>query len=125
MVAHSRRKSKGTNAERELVKLLWEKGWAALRTASSGSMKVPLPDVVAARKGKLLAIECKTTKKLPKYLNIEEVKELEKFADVAGALPIIAVKVSHKGWIFVHSKHARKTSHFVVVDGEEENIEII
>ena len=35
-------KSKGTNAERELIHNLWANGYAAIRSAGSGSMKAKL-----------------------------------------------------------------------------------
>ena len=48
-------KSKGTNAERELIHAFWGKGYAAIRSAGSGSMKYPSPDIIAAKKGKRFA----------------------------------------------------------------------
>lgn len=41
-------KSKGINAEREIIHLFWSMpGWTACRVAGSGSMKYPSPDVIA------------------------------------------------------------------------------
>ena len=54
------RKSKGINAERELIHIFWKtKSWAACRVAGSGAIKYPAPDVLAGNGNILLAIECK------------------------------------------------------------------
>ena len=55
-------KRKGTNAERDLIKLFWSVGWAAVRVAGSGSMQFPSPDLLVGNKIRRLAIEVKTTK---------------------------------------------------------------
>ena len=34
-------KSKGSNAERQLLHMFWDAGWACLRSAGSGSMNHP------------------------------------------------------------------------------------
>ena len=58
------RKSKGINAERDLIHKFWNvEGWSAVRVAGSGSMKYPSADVLATNKLRRLAIECKTSKK--------------------------------------------------------------
>ena len=60
-------KSKGINGERELVHMFWNRGWACLRIAGSGSSKYPSPDILAGNKLRKLAIECKITKDQKKY----------------------------------------------------------
>jgi len=118
-LAHSKRKSKGTNAERELVNILWDNGWASVRIAGSGSVKHPSPDIIAGKKGLVYVIECKTTYKLPKYLKIEEVEELELFASRLGAIPIVAVKVYKNGWFLMDSRGLRRTERGVVFEKGE------
>ena len=108
-------KIKGTGAERELVHLLWKTGWAALRVAGSGSIKYPVPDIIAGKNKKVLAIECKTTKDDCQYLTKEEVADLKEFARITGAEPYIAVRFAREEWRFLHPDELDVTiSQFVV-----------
>ena len=66
-------KSKGINAERELVHMFWSKNWACLRIAGSGSSRYPSPDVLVSNKLRRLAIECKITKEQKKYFERKEI----------------------------------------------------
>lgn len=116
MVNHSRRKAKGTNAERELVHIFWQHGWAASRMAGSGSITIPSPDIIAGKNRELYVIECKTVDKLPKYFSIKEISDLELFAHRIGAKPVVAVKVSRKGWFFLESRFLRKTQKSFIMD---------
>ena len=74
------RKSKGINAERELIHKFWANGWAALRSAGSGSMRYPSPDIIAAKINRRIAIEAKVSAEESKYLGKEEVEDLKKFS---------------------------------------------
>jgi len=71
------KKAKGTNAERDLIHLFWKNGWAAMRTAGSGSMKYPLPDVLAGNSVRKIAVECKVTSGSRQYLTKKEISELK------------------------------------------------
>lgn len=96
------RKSKGINAERDLIHKFWNtKSWCAARIAGSGSMKYPSADILATNKLRRLAIECKTSNDKNKYLTKEEVKQLKEFADIFGAEPWIAVKFDRHDWLFI------------------------
>ena len=66
-------KSKGSNAERELIHKFWANGFAAIRSAGSGSMKYPSPDILAARGDRVIAIECKITQNPYKYFEKQEI----------------------------------------------------
>lgn len=94
-------KSKGINAERELVHMFWAKNWACLRIAGSGSNKYPSPDLLVSNKLRRLAIECKVTKEDKKYFNKESMDSLLKFADVFGTEAWTAVKFKGSEWYFV------------------------
>lgn len=109
-------KSKGINAERELVHMFWSKGWACLRIAGSGSMKYPSADILAANKLRRLAIECKVTKDQKKYFEKKEIEALKKFADVFGAEPWIAVKFKGQEWFFISLEDLEETDKCFVVD---------
>jgi Holliday junction resolvase len=96
-------KSKGSNAERELIHLFWAtKEWTACRVAGSGSMKYPSPDIIANKEGMNLAIECKATGSNNQYLEKREVDELVEYATKAGARPLIAVRFNRKEWRFLN-----------------------
>ena len=102
-------KSKGTNAERELIHNFWANGFAAIRSAGSGSMKYPSPDILAAKKNRILAIECKITKKENKYFEKKEIVDLLKFSKMFGAEPLIAVKFKGFDWFFLRVGNLKET----------------
>ena len=54
------KKQKGTYAERELVKMFWGAGFAAMRAAGSGNTPLPCPDVIASNGQLTFAVECKS-----------------------------------------------------------------
>ena len=95
------RKSKGINAERELIHLFWKNGWSACRVAGSGSTKYPSPDVLAGNNVRKLAIECKVTKDVRQYFTAKEIDELKMFAKIFGAEPWVCVKFNNVDWYFL------------------------
>lgn len=97
-------KSKGINAERDLIHKFWAaNGWAAIRVAGSGSMKYPSADIVATNRDKILAIECKVSKNLQKYISKEDIEQIKKFAYLFNAKPIIAIKFKGQDWFFINA----------------------
>ena len=112
------RKSKGINAERELIHAFWKKGWAALRAAGSGSIKYPCPDVLAGKGARRIAIECKASADNKKYLTRKEINELEEFARIFGAEPWVAVRFDNIKWFFISTSDLEKTkeSNYVSVE---------
>lgn len=97
-------KTKGSNVERELINMFWNKDWGAVRVAGSGSTRFPSPDVLASNKIRRVAIECKFVNKEKKYFPKEEVEMLECFAKRFGAEPWIGIKFSRKSWFFLKTK---------------------
>ena len=97
--------NKGANAERELIKAFFDKGFAVLRVAGSGVSPLPSPDVVALKSGRIIAIECKAWK--GNYLAIESKTFLDEvnWAKTAGAEFFVGWKVPHKGWFFIQERH--------------------
>ena len=95
------RKSKGINAERELIHLFWGNGWSACRVAGSGSTKYPSPDVIAGNNVRKIAIEAKATKDIRQYLTGKEVDELRTFSRIFGAEPWIGVRFNNMDWYFM------------------------
>ena len=111
-------KQKGSNAERELLHLFWDKGWACLRCAGSGSMKYPGPDLIAGSResNRRMAIECKTSKSEKIYLNQWDVDQLKFFSEIFDARPYFAVKFTRKDWIFLTLEDIEKTKSGFVID---------
>ncbi len=103
-------KSKGINAERELVHMFWSKNWACLRVAGSGSNKYPSPDILVGNKLRRLAVECKVTKDSKKYFKKEGIDALKMFADVFGAEPWVAVKFKGHDWYFISLEDLKETA---------------
>ena len=102
-------KSKGTNAERELLHMFWSRNWACLRSAGSGSMKYPGPDLIVSNKVRTLAIECKSTKKTKQYLDNHDINQLKDFCEIFGAEPWLAVRFARKEWMFLSIEDIEKT----------------
>lgn len=93
---------KGSKEERDLVRLLWENNFAAMRApASGGATKKPLPDVLAGNGEIYLAIEVKTTTKDRIYIDSQKIKGLCEFSEIFGALPYVGIKFKYKKWLFI------------------------
>lgn len=117
-------KSKGINAERDLLHKFWNVGgWSAVRIAGSGSMRYPSADILASNKLRRLAIECKVTKGQKKYFEKKEIAALKEFADIFGAEPWIAVRFKGYDWFFVSLEDMAETnkSFFIDVDSMKNN----
>lgn len=103
------RKSKGLNAERDLLRSFWANGWAAVRVAGSGSSHYPSPDLLVGKEGRRLAIECKITKESKKYLTAEEIEQLRYFSQLFGAEMWIAIKFPGIDWHLILAEDMDKT----------------
>jgi len=109
---------KGSRFERELVHMFWEKGFAAIRTPASGSIRHPVPDVIAGNGQKYLAIEVKARSKLPVYISEKDINELIEFSRIFGAEPFIGVRISKMGWKFLKIEHLKRTKMGYKIDEE-------
>ena len=109
------RKSKGINAERDLIHKFWSNDWAAVRIAGSGSMKYPSADIIATNKVRKLAIECKTSAGENRYLKNEEIDQLKEFSHLFGAEPWIAVKFDRHDWLFLSLDDLKDTGNNFLV----------
>jgi Holliday junction resolvase len=111
-------KTKGSNAERELVHLFWESGWACIRSAGSGSMNFWSPDLLAGNAIRRIAVECKATKSNIQYLTKDEVEELKRFADLFGAEAWIGVRFNNQKWFFLNTEDLKDSGKNLAVSVE-------
>jgi Holliday junction resolvase len=108
------RKSKGINAERELLHKFWDNGFVAMRAPASGAIKYPCPDLLVGNAIRKLAIECKTTSAEKQYISSDQIESLRKFTEIFGAEPWVAVRfrmsISDKvGWYFISLDDLKET----------------
>ncbi len=82
---------KGSSFERSLKKLFEKKGFAVIRSAGSHGV-----DILAGKKGKIYAFECKSTSNKNFYISNEDVNKLINFSELFGAIPYIALKISNE-----------------------------
>lgn len=101
-------KAKGSAAERELIKMFWNAGWAAFRAAGSGSTPLPCPDLIAGTHNRKLAIECKSTKDSKKYLTKKEVDELLEFSRRFGCEAWIGIRFDRNKWYFISTEDMKE-----------------
>ncbi len=97
-------KSKGSNAERELVHMFWKNEWACMRAAGSGSTQFCCPDIIAGNAERRIAIECKSTKFKTQYLTKKEIEDLKYFALKFGAEAWIGVRFTGMKWFFINTE---------------------
>lgn len=101
-------KNKGSRTERELLHMFWKEKWSVIRSAGSGVIPIPNPDLVAGNGKRLLAIECKSGKGR-RYVKDKQVKELKEFSKKLGAEPLIAVRFDNEEWFFLTLNKLVKT----------------
>lgn len=102
-------KAKGSTAERELIHMFWDNGWAAMRAAGSGSTRHPSPDIIAGNARRKIAMECKITAGKYQYLTKKEIDELERFCQMFGCEGYAAVKFSGHDWFFLVLEDLKET----------------
>ncbi len=113
-------KVKGSNAERELVAMFWEMGFAALRIAGSGRMNFPCSDVLASDGERIFSIECKSTKKKHQYITNAQIGDLHKFSAMFSAQPVVGVKFGSE-WRFYNPEGLKRTPSGQVVINKKDN----
>lgn len=98
---------KGIREERELVQLLWKRGFAVIRAPASGaSTRMSRPDIIAgnSERGVQFAFEVKTTHDEKLYISRESVSQLIDFSRRFGCQPVLAIKFKGRGmsWLFIN-----------------------
>lgn len=95
-------KSKGSNAERELVRMFTEQGWRALRVAGSGVNDDSPCDIIAGKVGKGgYAIEAKSSKSNRIYITKSQIEDFILFSQMIGLQPALAIRFNYQGWLFL------------------------
>jgi len=112
-------KAKGSNIERELFQKFIENNYRAVRVAGSGRMENAECDLIAGKKGKKYSIEVKSSKKPVKYISKEQIENFMIFSEIFGLKPVLALRFSREGWLFLHPKHLRDTGKNWTIDLKE------
>lgn len=97
---------KGAAAERELMRMLWARGAAVIRSAGSGNSYAP--DVVAILNGRAVAFECKAWSKRELFVRREQYEKMVEWSQRANAPVFIAWKYPRLGWFFVPLAYLEK-----------------
>ncbi len=105
----SKKYFKGYKLERKVKDMLERDGWYVIRSA--GSKK---PDLIAAKDGKVVVIECKSTSKQTLYLDKKEVKNLIDVSKHFNAQPMYAVKYARKIYFFFMEEIKEKEKSYVI-----------
>ncbi len=97
------RYAKGSASERELMHILNSRGFSVMRAPSSGGAIYPL-DIVAIRKGFVLAFEIKTWGRKP-YLEAAQLDGFKEWCGRAGAMGFLGWRSRGK-WLFLRLEDA-------------------
>ena len=116
------KKSRGINAERDLIHKFWSVNWASMRAAGSGNSQFPSPDIIAGNHSRKLVLEVKLTTENKKYFTSEEIRHLKFFADTYGAEPWVGVKFFRVPWVFFSLEDLKSSGANFVVSLEDANI---
>ncbi len=96
-------KKRGYDAERELVHMLRDAGYDAIRVPVSAPSTEPLPDVFAIKGDSIIAVEVKAQVRYA-YYKRDQVQKLHEFLTIHRIYPrrfaVLAGKFKYKGWRF-------------------------
>jgi len=112
-------KAKGSKIERELFQKFIENNYRVVRVAGSGMMENADCDLIAGKKGRKYAIEVKSSKKPVKYISKEQINSFIVFSMIFGLKPVLALRFSREGWLFLHPKKMRAAGKNWVITLEE------
>ncbi len=116
-------KSKGSNAERELVKMFTEHGWRAVRVAGSGVGEESPCDIIVGKIGRRgYAVEAKSSRKNRIYITKKQIEDFILFSSIIGLTPALAVRFNREGWIFLRPEELENSGKFWVVSLEKAKI---
>lgn len=124
----NRIRRRGYQAERELVRILRERGYNAVRIPASAPSGEPLPDLFAVKGIRLLAFEVKSPGGGRAYFYREQVSKLFAFLRMFEVYPeryaVLAARLRDGGryrWVF---KRVEEPGDYVLSSDEECNISL-
>lgn len=95
------RYGKGARGERELIHIFDEAGFNVIRAAGSG-VNALSPDLLAFRRGKQYALECKAWNSDRVAIEHEKYEALLKWEENTGITTMLAWKMPYQGWYFAY-----------------------
>ncbi len=98
---------KGARCERELIRLLAEKGFSVVRAAGSG-VAGECPDILAFRRGLQYAFECKAWGSDRVALDHVHYESLKKWEENTGITAMLAWRMDGGGWYFIYLAELEK-----------------
>jgi holliday junction resolvase Hjr len=110
------RKSRGIGFERELVHLLQDNNFAAIRVAGSGCTVTPSADILSGNGQKVFCFECKSSSSDVIYISKQSIEDFLEFSYRFGAQPFIAVRFLREQWRFLHPQDIPQTTVNVVIN---------
>lgn len=93
---------KGANAERKLANIFKDKGFVTIRSAGSGS-SISTPDLVAIKRGLILAFEIKSWATKP-HLTKKETEMFKNWCEVSGGMGFFVWRKTGGDWVFLDIK---------------------
>ncbi|HIH19190.1 TPA: hypothetical protein HA225_04385 [Candidatus Micrarchaeota archaeon] len=109
--------AKGSRAERELIAFFSSHGFEVIRAAGSGVNSLS-PDLLAFRKGRQYAVECKSWDRTSLSFEKEKVAQMKNWEEVTGITYYVGWRVSREGWhIFpVHLLEEKGKSYTITLE---------
>ncbi|MBW6451203.1 MAG: hypothetical protein K0B02_00550 [DPANN group archaeon] len=104
---------KGYAFERLLKLELEADGWKVIR--SGGSKK---PDMIAGKNGKIIIIECKSSKNSKVYIDKDEFDNIQVVAKAFNAECIFAIRQDRKKWVMVSLDQLKENDKSYVINLE-------
>lgn len=101
------RYDKGARSERELLGILSNAGFSVLRSAGSG-VNALSPDLIAVRKGKVIAIECKAWNRGSISLDPMQYDKLVEWKTNTQFPTFVAWRMNGSGWFFIELEEFTK-----------------
>jgi len=98
--------------------MFWKENWVSLRTAGSGSIKYPVPDIIAGNQIRKLAIECKATSLDKQYISKKEISDLLYFSNMFGSEAWVGVRFDGRKWFFFNCEDLKETEKLFVITKE-------
>jgi len=92
---------KGARGERELIHIFDDSGFNVIRAAGSG-VNALSPDILAFRRGKQYALECKAWDSDRVAIEHEKFQALSDWEENTGITTMLAWKMPYEGWFFAY-----------------------